>query len=81
MALAGLGRDEDALRLEGAIDATWEELGVAARPRVVETWRERDLGGARARLGESRASALFEEGRKMKWDQAVELVRGEELGG
>ena len=65
MALAGLGRDENALRLEGAIDATWEELGVAARPRVVETWRERDLGGARARLGEPRASVVFEEGRKM----------------
>ena len=81
MALAGLGRDEDALRLEGAIDATWEELGVAVRPRVVETWRERDLGGARARLGEPRASAVFEEGRKMRWDQAVGLVRGEELGG
>ena len=46
MALAGLGRDEDALRLEGAIDAKWEELGVAARPRVVETWRERDLGAS-----------------------------------
>ena len=81
MALAGLGRNEDALRLEGAIDATWEELGVAARPRVVETWRERDLGGARARLGESRASALLEEGRKMRWDQAIELVRGEESSG
>jgi predicted ATPase/class 3 adenylate cyclase len=81
MALAGLGRDENALRLEGAIDATWEELGVAARPRVVETWRERDLGGARARLGEPRASALFDEGRKMRWDRAVELVRGEESSG
>jgi predicted ATPase len=81
MALAGLGRDEDALRLEGAIDATWEELGVAVRPRVVETWRERDLGGARARLGEPRASAVLEEGRTMRWDAAVELVRREESGG
>jgi tetratricopeptide (TPR) repeat protein len=78
MALAGLGRDEDALRLEASIDATWEELGVAVRPRVVETWRERDLGGARARLGEPRASEVFEEGRKMSWDQAIELVRGHE---
>jgi tetratricopeptide (TPR) repeat protein len=81
MALAGLGRDENALRLEGAIDATWEELGVAARPRVVETWRERDLGGARTRLGEPRASELLEEGRKMRWGQAVELVRGEKSSG
>ena len=81
MALAGLGRDEDALRLEAAIDATWEELGVAARPRVVETWRERDLGAARARLGEPRASAASEEGRSMTWEQAVELALREKPGG
>ncbi len=81
MALAGLGRDENALRLEGAIDATWEELGVGVRPRVVETWRERDLGAARSRLGEPRASAVLEEGRKMRWEEAVGLVRSEELGG
>ena len=81
MALAGLGRDENALRLEGAIDATWEELGVGVRPRVIETWRERDLGAARSRLGEPRASAVLEEGRKMSWEEAVGLVRSEELGG
>jgi len=74
MAAAGLGRDEDALRLEAAIDATWEELGVAVRPRVIESWRERDLGAARARLGEPRATAALEEGRAMTWEQAVELV-------
>ena len=58
MTAAGLGRDEDALRLEGAVEAQWEELGVVARPRVLETWRERDLGAARASLGEPRAAAL-----------------------
>jgi len=30
---AGLGRDEDALRLEGAVDAKWRELGVSHAPR------------------------------------------------
>jgi predicted ATPase len=79
MALAGLAEDEDALRLEGAIDATWEEFGIVARPRVIETWRERDLGGARVRLGERRASAAYAQGRRMRWDEAVELVRVEEL--
>jgi predicted ATPase/class 3 adenylate cyclase len=76
MATAGLGRDEDALRLEAAIDATWMELGVAIRPRVIETWRERDLGSARERLGELRATAALEEGREMAWEQAVELALG-----
>ena len=76
MIAGGRGRDEDAVRLEGAVEARWEELGVVSRPRVLETWRERDLGAARARLGEARAAALHEEGRAMQWDQALELVLG-----
>jgi predicted ATPase len=73
---AGLGRGEDALRLEGAIDAKWKELGVSHAPPLSEAWRERDLVPARARLGEPRASAAFDEGRAMTWDQAVELALG-----
>src|SRR5437764_14285158 len=74
---AGLGRDEDALRLEGAVDAKWEGLGVSHAPPLSEAWRERDLGAARARLGEPRANAAFEEGRAMTWDQAIELAVGQ----
>jgi predicted ATPase/class 3 adenylate cyclase len=71
---AGLGRDEDALRLEGAVDAKWKELGVAHAPPLSEAWRERDLGPARARLGEPRANSAFDEGRAMTWDQAIEFA-------
>jgi predicted ATPase len=77
MVAAGLGRDEDAVRLEGAVEARWEELGIASRPRVLETFRERDLGAARARLGEPRATAAFDEGRAMTWEQAIELATAE----
>ena len=72
---AGLGRDEDALRLEGAVDAKCNELGasVVLLP-LLAAWRERDLGAARARLGEPRATAAFDEGRAMTWDQAIELA-------
>jgi predicted ATPase/class 3 adenylate cyclase len=73
---AGLGRDEDALRLEGAVDAKWKELGIAHAPPLSEAWRERDLGPARARLGERRASTAFDEGPAMTWDQAIELALG-----
>ena len=76
MTAAGLGRDEDAVRLEGVVEAQWEELGVGARPRFLETWRERDLGAARVRLGEPRATAVFEEGRALAWDEAIELALG-----
>jgi predicted ATPase/class 3 adenylate cyclase len=74
---AGLGRDEDALHLEGAVDAKWKELGLSVGPPVLEAWRERDLGAARARLGEPRANAAFDEGRATTWDQALELALGE----
>jgi predicted ATPase len=70
----GLGRDEHAVRLEGAVEARWEELGIGSRPRVLESWRERDLGAAHARLGEARAAALYEEGRAIGWDEALELA-------
>jgi predicted ATPase/class 3 adenylate cyclase len=74
---AGLGRDEEALRLEGAVDAKYAELGtVLALLSFYATWRERDLGAARARLGEPRATAAFDEGRAMTWDQAIELALG-----
>ena len=76
MIAAGLGRDEDAVRLEGAVETRWEELGIATRPRVLEAWRERDLGAARARLGEQRATAALEQGRAMAWEEAVELALG-----
>ena len=76
MIAGGLGRDEDAVRLEGAVEARWEELGIATRPRVLEMWRERDLGAARGRLGDVRAAALYEEGRSMGWDEAIKLAMG-----
>jgi predicted ATPase/class 3 adenylate cyclase len=73
---AGLGRGEDALRLEGAVHAKWKELGASDALPFFKAWRERDLGAARARLGERRADVAFEEGRAMTWDQALELALG-----
>jgi predicted ATPase len=74
---AGLGRDEDALRLEGAVSAKYEELGTSLEfLPFYAAWQERDLGAARARLGEPRATLALEEGRAMTWDLAVELALG-----
>ncbi len=77
LSAAGLGRDVDALRLEGAVHAKWKELGASDALPFFKAWRERDLGAARARLGEPRATAAFEEGRAMRWEEAVELARRE----
>jgi hypothetical protein len=73
---AGLGRDEEAIRLEGAVDAKWNELGISNAVPFIEAWRERDLGAARARLGEPRANAALDQGRAMTWDQTIELALG-----
>jgi predicted ATPase/class 3 adenylate cyclase len=76
LSAAGLGRDADALRLEGAVHAKWQELGASDALPFFKAWRERDLGAARARLGEPRAGNAFEEGRAIMWDQAIELALG-----
>ncbi len=76
LSAAGLGRDGDALRLEGAVHSKWKELGASDALPFFKAWRERDLGAARARLGEPRAGNAFEEGRAMMWDQAIELALG-----
>src|SRR5262249_58739655 len=73
---AGRGREEGALRLGGAADAKGNEFGVPHAPPLSEAWRKRDLDPARARLGEARATAAFEEGRAMTWDQALEFALG-----
>jgi tetratricopeptide (TPR) repeat protein len=72
---AGLGRDEHALHLEGAVAAKWKEFGIDHAPPLSEAWRKRDLVPAHARLGEPRAAIAFDEGRAMTWDQAVKLAQ------
>ena len=72
---AGLGRDKHALHLEGAVAAKWKEFGIDHAPPLSEAWRKRDLIPAHARLGEPRATIVFDEGRAMTWDQAVELAQ------
>ena len=74
LSAAGLGRDGDALRLEGAVHAKWKELGASDALPFFKAWRERDIGAARARLGEPQATTFFDEGRAMTWDQAIELA-------
>jgi hypothetical protein len=54
---AALGRSEEALTLEGAVDATWKELGVAPALPLAEAVRERLIGAARAALGPAAADA------------------------
>jgi tetratricopeptide (TPR) repeat protein len=71
---AGLGRDEVAIRLEGAVAAKWQEFGVSHAPPLSEAWRERDLVPARARLGRQKAAAAFAEGGAMTWDQTIEFA-------
>jgi predicted ATPase/class 3 adenylate cyclase len=73
---AGLGRDEEALQLDGAVEAKRKELGVSHASPLLQGWRERDVGAARTRLGNSRAQEAFNRGQALTWDEAIELALG-----
>ena len=73
-ATAGLGRYEQALRLEGAIAGKWEELGMAFSVPFIEAWRTELIGAARAALGDEVANAAYATGRAMDWDEATALA-------
>jgi predicted ATPase len=74
---AALGRTEEALQLEGAVDAKWKELGVTRVLPLAEARRERYFGAARASLGAAAAEDAFAAGQAMSWEQAVALALGD----
>jgi predicted ATPase len=73
---AALGRHEHAVRLEGAVAAQWEELGISSAVPFIEARRAELIGAARSALGRDRADAAFAEGRAIGWNQATRLALG-----
>jgi predicted ATPase/class 3 adenylate cyclase len=67
------GDPERALRLAGSVEATWESLGISISIAFWDGLLERYLGPAREQLGE-RADEVWEEGRALDFDDAVELA-------
>jgi predicted ATPase len=76
LAAAALGRSEEALQLEGAVDAKWKGLGVAPVLPLAEPVRERLFGAAHAALGAAAADAAYADGEMMSWEQAVAVALG-----
>jgi len=75
MSYAGQGRHSKSLRLNAAVIAKWEAFGVKLPP--LRFWfdsLDRTIGRAKEILGEEKASALEEEGRKMGFEKAVEYA-------
>jgi predicted ATPase/class 3 adenylate cyclase len=74
-ASAGLGRHEQALRLEGAVDGKREEHGMSLRfSGFFEAWRTELIGAARVALGEEASAALHANGKMLDWEEAVALA-------
>ena len=73
MAAAGSGDAPRALRLAGAVAALWESLGISLSVSFWDALLERYIGAARAELGEE-AEAVWQEGRGLAFDDAVELA-------
>jgi predicted ATPase/class 3 adenylate cyclase len=74
MAAAGAGDAHRALLLAGSVEALWESLGTSISIAFWDALLERYLGPARERLG-ANADAVWEEGRGMAFDDAVELAQ------
>ena len=74
-ALSGQGRYIKALRLQGAIDAKYEEFGASMVPvKFWMDWIEEYIGGARKAVGEKAAAKYEQEGRQMGFEKAVEYA-------
>jgi predicted ATPase/class 3 adenylate cyclase len=74
-ATAGLGRHEQALRLEGAVDGKREEQGMSIRVApFFEAWRTQLIGAARGALGDESADALYANGKMLEWEEATALA-------
>jgi predicted ATPase len=74
-ATAGLGRHEQAVRLEGAAAGKREELRLSIRHSgFFEGWRTEFIGPARRALGDEASDAAYLEGKMMDWEAATALA-------
>jgi predicted ATPase/class 3 adenylate cyclase len=73
MAAAGSGDPARGLRLAGAVAALWESLGTSLSIAFWDALIERYIGAARAELAEE-ADAVWAEGRRLTFDDAIELA-------
>lgn len=69
----GAGEWERAARLCGVAAALREVIGVPPLPNWREEW-ERELGAARAALGEAAFAAVWTEGQALPLDTAIEYA-------
>ncbi|HET9234889.1 MAG TPA: protein kinase, partial [Candidatus Eisenbacteria bacterium] len=74
MSLAGLGRSEEALRLEAALQAERKRMGVDPHMRFWDELLERYFLPARAALGSESAGSAWETGERLSFPEAIELA-------
>lgn len=64
-----------ALRLQGAVDAKYNEFGASMIPvKFWTNWVEEYVQGARSAVGEKEAALYEQEGRQMGFEKAVEYA-------
>jgi non-specific serine/threonine protein kinase len=76
MSLAGLGKDEAAITLEGAVLAERKRMGTTVSMRFWDELLRRYLGGAADRLGSEQAGRARGAGRLIPFDEAVRRALG-----
>jgi predicted ATPase/class 3 adenylate cyclase len=76
MSAAGLGDDRRATTLGAAVEAAWQERGIAISVAFWDALLEKHIAAARRRLDDG--NAVWAEGRSLSFERAVELALVEE---
>ena len=74
MSLAGLGSAEEALRLEAAVRAERNRMGVDPHMRFWDELLDRYFSPSRSALGSDKTGAAWETGERMSFPDAIELA-------
>jgi hypothetical protein len=74
MSLSGQGRYAKCMILYGAVQSKLEDLGIPKFAPVWDEYFEKHIGKAQKSLGEEKSIKLFEQGKKMGFEKAVEYA-------
>ena len=77
MSLAGLGKNELALRFAAAVRAEWDRIGVDIRVRFWDALLERYIGAAKQSMAVEDFERESSKGRNLPFDEAVTLGLGQ----
>ena len=74
MSLAGLGKNELAVRLAAAVSTEWDSIGVDIQVQFWNALLNRYIGAAKQSLEDADLEREWNQGRSLPFDEAVALA-------